>query len=74
MKPRSGPSWTAYCRRMAMDTYALAERSDAPGIMAAYIDIAAHWLRRAEAPPRDAATQMDPATRSRRRPKMPDED
>lgn len=68
MKPRSGPSWKAYCRRMAMDTYALAERSDAPDIMAAYIEIAAQWLRRAEAAPRRPTTDIDPPLMGRTTP------
>lgn len=38
----------AYCRRMAMDAYDLAERAEEPEVIAAYMEIAARWLRLAE--------------------------
>jgi hypothetical protein len=38
----------AHCRHMAMETYALAELTDEPEIIGAYLDIAGQWLRLAD--------------------------
>ena len=50
--------WTAHCHRMAEATYAIADWCEDAEMMAAYLELAAEWIRLAERTP--------PDTRSRR--------
>jgi hypothetical protein len=43
--------WVAHCRRMAEATYALADWCEDAAMLAAYLDLAARWIRMAEEPP-----------------------
>jgi hypothetical protein len=46
--------WSAHCHRMAEATYALADWCEDAEMLAAYLDLAARWIRMAEEPPRRA--------------------
>jgi len=50
---------------MAMDTYALAEKTDEPHIIGAYIEIAGWWLRSAAEAERGADPLEPPPPRKR---------
>jgi len=66
MNARRSTTRAAHCRRMAMETYALAERTDEPQIIGAYVDIASQWLRLAGEAERDIASPL-PGKPPRRR-------
>lgn len=48
MATSSPAAHAAYCRRMAMQTYALADAAEDLDMIRAYVDIATRWFRRAE--------------------------
>jgi hypothetical protein len=44
-------AWVEHCHAMARATYAIADCCEDPAMLAAYVNLAARWLRMAEAPP-----------------------
>jgi hypothetical protein len=48
VEPEQRQQWRLHCRSMAEATYAMADQTDEPEMIEAYLALAAKWLRLAE--------------------------